>query len=609
MMETTRWRSMGAGQTEFDGVITGQAGFACRRRWDGGDLTANNTYTGQSTNVQSGSTLICTGTAPLPTATSVDVSTGGLLEWTNSAAASTDSIQILQMDGGTFEMINGSGDTSSLTLIQGAYMDAGSVLLGSGATLALGSDVVGRAASTTPSIAGAGGSLGTGTLALGTGTRTFTVHQGTSGDDLSISVPITGTAGLSKTGEGTMVLSGASTYSGTTIVNGGTLVVGADAPNGAPGPLGDATSAVVLQSEYGSTIATLVTDGAFTIARPIDAEPGFGTIGTSLGSTAASTSTFSGPITLDNALTLTSVSGGTVDLTGVISGTANLIASGGGTVDLSGTNTYSGVTYVYGGTLVAGSNAPNGAAGSLGDATTPVYVGYWTGSSSSSLVSGGPFTIARPITVQSGSTGTVTLGGITTDTSTFSGPIVLNNAVTLTAASGGTDNFTGVVSGSGGVNVFSAGGAVGLSNSNTYTGGTAVLSGTLLVGSNAPRGSAGALGASTSAVLLGATSGSSNAALETAGGFTIAMPIAVQSGGSGTETLGERVGGHVDVQRQRGHAEQHRHVIGRLGRNGKLLRTHRWKRRGDHLGRRHGWLYRLPVQRVRRHDDRRTGIS
>ncbi len=61
-----------------------------------------------------------------------------------------------------------------------------------------------------------------GTLTLAGTTPTFTVLSATT----TINAPIAGTAGLTKSGQGKLVLGGANTYTGTTTVGAGTLGLG-----------------------------------------------------------------------------------------------------------------------------------------------------------------------------------------------------------------------------------------------------------------------------------------------------------------------------------------------------------------------------------------------
>lgn len=241
--------------------------------------------------------------------------------------------------------------------------------------------------------------------------------------------------------------------------------------------------------------------------------------------TATHTLDFQNPINLNGltgSIALTSGINTAADakLSGVISGSlagSNFVINGPtsiggspGTLLLSnGNNSYIGTTTINAGTLLAGANA-TGTTGNrvLGNATSDVLVGATTGSNPAGLLTNGAFTISRNIRAQSGSTGTLSIGGNTADSSTFSGSIFLGTSaatgnstgrgVTLTAAPGGTATFSGVIQNPTSV-VFpglltkSGAGTVVLSGVNTYTGGTAISGGTLSISQVANLGASGAL--------------------------------------------------------------------------------------------------------------------
>jgi uncharacterized repeat protein (TIGR01451 family) len=125
------------------------------------------------------------------------------------------------------------------------------------------------------------------------GPATFAVPAAT--ETLRINAAITGTGGLTKTGGGTLLLSGANTYTGTTQVNGGTLSVGGS------------TGAVTVGS--GGTLA-----GTGTV-QSITAQAGgaiTGNLTSTGGATFAAGSFFN--VTLTNNSTFTQLSGGVTNL-------------------------------------------------------------------------------------------------------------------------------------------------------------------------------------------------------------------------------------------------------------------------------------------------------
>jgi autotransporter-associated beta strand protein len=169
---------------------------------------------------------------------------------------------------------------------------------------------------------------------------------------------------------------------------------------------------------------------------------------------------------------------------GTITGGGNFVKNGTATVTLSGANGYTGTTAVNSGTLVVTGNAPSGANGTLGKATSAVLLGNTSGSTAATMLIGAPnVTVGRNFTLRAG--GTLTLGSNhTTGTSTYSGNIPMTKALTVTAAAGGQTDFTGVLSGTGALTKTGAG-VVRLAGVDTYTGATTVSAGTLRIDGSA----------------------------------------------------------------------------------------------------------------------------
>ena len=151
----------------------------------------------------------------------------------------------------------------------------------------------------------AGWTLAGNILTLAGTTPTITVNALGGTKTVTISAAVAGTAGLTKSGPGTLTLTAANTYSGTTTVNGGTLQIG---------------------------------DG--------------GTAGT-LGS---------GPVTIASGATLTfdRSDDHAQSATQIISGAGTLIKDGKGTLTLTGRNTHSGATSVKSGVLALANQAALG---------------------------------------------------------------------------------------------------------------------------------------------------------------------------------------------------------------------------------------------------------
>ncbi|HLQ69495.1 MAG TPA: autotransporter-associated beta strand repeat-containing protein [Gemmatimonadales bacterium] len=164
---------------------------------------------------------------------------------------------------------------------------------------------------------------------------------------------IAGPGSLTKTGTGTLLLSGVNTYTGATAVNAGTLRLGTTNAIGSASAVTVAAGATFDLAGFSDVIGSLAGAGTVTSTAP-------GTVALTSGGNNSSTA-----------------------FTGVIqngSGTVGLTKTGTGTLTLSGTNTYSGTTTVSTGTLlVNGTQATSpvsvnggtlGGAGTVGAITT-----------------------------------------------------------------------------------------------------------------------------------------------------------------------------------------------------------------------------------------------
>jgi fibronectin-binding autotransporter adhesin len=226
--------------------------------------------------------------------------------------------------------------------------------------------------------------------------------------DLALSGVIDGAGALSKSGTGTLTLSGSNTYAGGTHINGGTLSVSSDANLGAP--------AGTITSDGG----TLQNTAAFASARAVTLEAGGGTFQT------------------DAALTLSDA----------VDGAGALTKTGAEMLALTGENTYAGGTTISDGALQLGDGGASGSV--IGDVAnegalafnrsdTYTFDGQISGSGAVNQVGGGTTIL----------TSNNTYAGQTT---VQSGALLINGdqsgATGLTSvSSGGTLGGTGIVGG------------------------------------------------------------------------------------------------------------------------------------------------------------------
>jgi autotransporter-associated beta strand protein len=282
---------------------------------------------------------------------------------------------------------------------------------------------------------------------------------------------LTGSGGLVKTGPGTLVLgNAANSYTGGTTINSGMLSTASS------GALGDASSSLII-----NPTGIYQVTGSLTTSRAVV-----------LGGTGGS------------------ASGGTFDVTsgvteardGIVSGSGSLTKTGSGTLELGAVNTYTGDTFVNGGTIITTNNQSLGPQPTVGSSLYAVHLA--DGTTWESLASSTSGT--RQVELVSG---TATLG----------------------IGTSFVEQRNGLIYGSGGL-IKSDGGTLILTNANTYTGGTIINAGTLQI--NNTSGS----GTGTGAVTV--NSGGTLSGAPAATGFTAPGSI------SGTVTVNSA--GGIDIR-------------------------------------------------------------
>ncbi len=358
-----------------------------------------------------------TGVAGKLTVTNLTVAGGGVT--LNSAGAglqSTITAGTVTNTGGTWVFGTGGG-TQSLVVGAGGLTIGGGSTINVNATatvlnfISLGGNVTSQASVNSNTISGAG------SLRLNAA-RTFDVANGAAANDLTVSAIVADGAGagsITKTGTGTMALSGVNTYTGgTTVSSGGLTFLNTNAKSTS------STHAFAAGTTLGLGVAA---SGTFFTATDID-NAFTGTMTGNLSNVTVTTTTNVGVDTTAGNFTYSSAIAS--------SPTKGLVKSGANVLTLSGpSNTYTGVTSITGpsGGLVVTANdalgttagnttiAPNTSLGINGGVNYSTAEGI-VGSGLGSTAVVGAFAAVQRGFVQSVGTGT----------STFSGAIEVNAA-------------------------------------------------------------------------------------------------------------------------------------------------------------------------------------
>ncbi|MEI7773410.1 MAG: autotransporter-associated beta strand repeat-containing protein, partial [Verrucomicrobiota bacterium] len=474
---------------------------------------------------------------------------------------------------------------SGYALLGDVNVSEGSLVLGSAASLSSTGSLtvsgtssmdIGGVAVTVGTFNLQGGTLndtaGGGSLAVAAG-GSFNLVSGTVNAVLAEQAS---SASLSKTGTGTVYLNAANTFSGSSTLSAGTVVVGTSSVTGASGAFGNDATGVLVLVGTSSTTPTLAANGGtsasatFSISNAVLSQ---GTVG--FGTTSnTGTLQLTGAVTLDDngaavtAHTWDVAAGTTVQLSVALgtssasAGTIGFVKKGNGTLSLgSASATTSSLVLsdfkISGGTVIVGS------AGALGtsDGTNDVGVtlaggtlrvdsgslGYvdaktnFTVSANSSIIVNGGTGLSLGTLTFSGGSQTLTFNAGTTSSSFTQGTLysgtsgVVNNTfnVVSTTASSGSLTISSVLSqssGGGAAKLVKTGnGLLILAENNTYSGGTQIDAGTVLMGS----GKTTALGTGT--LIINGGSLDMNGNTFTTGSFSISTS---SSGSTGTVTGG-----------------------------------------------------------------------
>ena len=299
------------------------------------------------------------------------------------------------------------------------------------------------------------------------------------GNTFTLNQALTGTGSLTKSGDGTLVLSGANSYSGGTTIGAGTL----QGDTGSlQGNVVDNASLVFDQGANG-TFAGIVSGsgdlvkqgaGALTLSGA-NTYTGGTTI--SAGALQGDTTSIQGNVIDDASLIFNQATNGT--FAGAISGSGSLTKDGSGTVTLSGANTYSGGTTISAGALQGDTNSIQGdvvdnASLILSQAADGTFAGAISGTGSLTKDGAGTVTLSGANTYSGGTT--ISAGALEGDTTSLQGNIADNASLIFDQPVDGT--FTGAISGTGSLTKDGTG-TLTLSGANTYGGGTTINAGAL----------------------------------------------------------------------------------------------------------------------------------
>jgi autotransporter-associated beta strand protein len=582
----------GSGNTTISNVISSTgAGNQLKKEGTGTlTLTGSNTYTG-ATNVTGSNSILA-----ITNSLSLGSTAGSTFIGTSSPSVATGTLQLIG-SGGNFAVgnetlflrgIGAAGQSGALVNVSGDNSWGGTISynIGSAANYRIGVDngstlTLTKTASNAVQLTGSSVQLSFGS---------------TGGGNLIILGGITGGTGTVSTVAGsaiTVTLSGSNTYGGnTTLNNSGTFVVGSDSAFGT--------------GQFQFNGGTLRGDGtAHTVSNRWSISSNNGTIAGSSALTFTGTGVATANNTLLNinnsALTTFSsgflISDGTAARNFTIGGSGNSLWSGNitdavatavpsggagslrnnntGTTTLTGSNTYTGSTVINSGTLQLGNG---GSAGSLSTSSAiSVGAGATFAVNQSDTVTQGVDFSGAPIANATGSGSFAQLGGgttIFTAANTYNGTTTISSGV-LQIGNGGTTgtlgggnvinnaslvfnrmdssnvNVSNTISGSGSLTTIGTAPIV-LNGTNSYSGGTFINSGRVVVGNNSGLGNGDATLNGTNADLRignGTITGSSNNLVVADTGDNKLL-----SGFSGAQTFGgnitinETTAGNFEIQ-------------------------------------------------------------
>lgn len=381
-----------------------------------GSGAVTNTFGGNRWTIAGNSTLAADQAGPLI----VNLPLAGSAIFTNTASTAATTITYNGTNSaftGTLLVAGGTVVFNSVSNVLGnpASVTPGQYTLGSGTTLKDNVGVTLNAANSGVTLTGAA-----------------TINAATAGLNTVVAVPIAGAFGLTKSGAGTLTLSGANTFSGLNATAGQLNINSATALGAIAGTF-NINGVSTIDNTSGGAISNannnpITLGSSFTFAGSTNLNLGTGSVNN--GSLGKTITVSAGTLTLGGAFTgagqLAKVGNGTLVLNGSgISG--GLVVSAG---TLSGSGTIVGNSSISGGLLTP---RPSG-----GGATTLTFSGNLTLSSASANFTLSSSGIGSNDKVNYGNSSTLTLDNSDTISITNSGGLDTANVYTLFASGGGT---------------------------------------------------------------------------------------------------------------------------------------------------------------------------
>jgi fibronectin-binding autotransporter adhesin len=265
------------------------------------------------------------------------------------------------MGTGTWTLGGGASNTSLRVGSANTYSNAGGIVVAAGA----GTRTIANYTNTNA----AGNSTLSGAITLNKD-AIFDITQVTAGthDRLSLSGAVGGAGGIVKTGTGILLLTASNSYSGATDIQGGKLYLGGAGrlgsgavtiSSGANLDFGTGASQTNVVANNISGAGSILQSSASTDTRftgDVTSTGGLtinnGTVRIGNGTT---TGSYSGDTTISNGATLAFARSNDYTHVGTISGAGGVSKTAAGTVTMTASNSYSGVTSLFDGALVAGN--------------------------------------------------------------------------------------------------------------------------------------------------------------------------------------------------------------------------------------------------------------